>query len=47
MSTLLRLDPPEIYMDQQWTIIDKMITVKVDCIVHGNPSSQVNLENLI
>jgi len=33
--------PPEIHMDQQWSIFDKKITVKIDCIVHGNPSTQV------
>ena len=29
-------------MDQQWRIVDKKITVKIDCIVNGNPSSKVN-----
>eukprot|EP00090_Calanus_glacialis_P044461 TRINITY_DN7935_c0_g1_i1.p1 TRINITY_DN7935_c0_g1~~TRINITY_DN7935_c0_g1_i1.p1 ORF type:complete len:540 (-),score=51.18 TRINITY_DN7935_c0_g1_i1:141-1760(-) len=33
--------PPEIHMDQQWRLVDKKITVKIDCIVHGNPSTQV------
>ena len=36
------LDPPEIQMDQQWRLVDKKISVKIDCIVHGNPSAQVN-----
>ena len=34
-------DPPEIQMDQQWLIINKTITVKIDCNVYGNPSAQV------
>ena len=28
-------------MDQQWSIFNKKITVKIDCIVHSNPSTQV------
>ena len=34
-------DPPEIHMDQQWAQVGKIITVKIDCIVHGNPAPQV------
>jgi len=33
--------PPEIHMEQQWRLVDKKITVKIDCIVHGNPATQV------
>ena len=34
-------DPPEVHMDQQWAQVGKIITVKIDCIVHGNPAPQV------